>query len=89
LEPHRVLTSYPGAHTSTRDTGLRNDPFGISECEAAISRPRAGAVSVGPVMETYPKESARPRRTGFAADIGRALAALVVLALLSALDRLG
>jgi len=40
-------------------------------------------------METYREESARPRRTGFAADIGRALAALIVLALLSALDRLG
>jgi len=35
------------------------------------------------------RESARLRRAGLAADIGRGLAALIVLALLAALDRVG
>ena len=42
-----------------------------------------------PIMDTHLRKDTRVRRAGLAADIGRGLAALIVLALLAALERLG
>jgi hypothetical protein len=64
-----------------------NDSFGISECEAAISgRGNCGATVDS--MNADPHHAEHTRRAGLAADIGRTLIAVLVLALLASLDRL-